>query len=162
MIKVTDITPANGLPHIHEYDLANALQMDISELRDMALDWAEETKDFGHVLPSIAPRGYLFTEHQAMRLCRIYRYRPAAAEATRQLSEVFAAWHQGKTVHVREHHRRRPTRARPIDPLEAHLGELKERFDAEFQALADAYKACAVSAMSPHRDYSPRRSSVST
>lgn len=136
MLKVTDIIAANGLPYIHEYNLANALQMDISELRDMALDWAEESDGFGAVLPCASPRGYLFTEHQAMRLCRIYRYRPTAAQVTKRVTEVFAAWHNGKLVHVKEHQRKRPTRSRPVDPLETHLEELKERFSAELEALA--------------------------
>ncbi len=65
-------------------------------------------------------KAYYLNEGQALVLCALSRT-PKAAQVRKALIDVFMAYRSGKLVHVKEHRRKLPARAKPKDTFDSNM-----------------------------------------
>lgn len=119
-LTVSDLLTLDGEPRIKDLILAERLGFERPrEIRRLIERHRIELQGFGglrHRNANPGPQGgrpsqdtYL-NEAQALLICMFART-PLAAEVRKSVIEVFMAWRAGKTVPVKQHHRRPPRRA---------------------------------------------------
>lgn len=122
-LTVSDLILFAGEPRIRDLDLAERLGFERPRAIRQIIDRNSlELTGFGGLPRRVAnpgPQGgrpsqdtYL-NEAQALLICMFART-PLAAEVRKSVIEVFVAWRAGKTVPVKQHHRRPPRR--PVWP----------------------------------------------
>lgn len=150
IISLSDITPFDDEPRILDVTLAERLGFERDRnIRNIIERNQTELADYGNLLHREAKsrdligrgrpgRAYYLNEGQALVICALSRT-PAAARVRRALIEVFMAFRRGEIVHVREHHRKLPTRRRAemTFDMHAHFVGFFSAFRDQPEALAD-------------------------
>lgn len=135
IIPVTNLIVIDGEPRIRDLDLAAWLGLgQVLNIRQVISANRNELETHGgfHVANEnpgkqggSPGKAYYLNEGQALVICALSRT-DKAAQVRKALIDVFMAYRKGKLVHVNEHRRRLPNRAKPQrDTYDSNLNFLK-------------------------------------
>jgi len=130
ILTANNLSIIAGEPHVFDLHLAQSLGFSrLTSIRVLIERNREELETYGTLHRCDAKssggrpgKAYYLNEGQALVLCALSET-PRAAEVRKLLIDVFMAWRQGKTVHVKEHHRRPPSETQPAPTLSFALAD---------------------------------------